>query len=351
MTQRLVDLESSNLYLFDLLFRHQVYLEGVKAGMQRFFRKALMGLYDDFAKYVGKTRYDNMDAFSRVELQQFIYLFQQAQTHVFNQYTQQLIELLQQFVGADLKVTKAIYGAVTEKEKSQHVAGVVHQVTGESFAPAAEVWNTAKDEIVPANGLTITQMLHNFGIATTASVANKLRMGYANGESIRDTLAEIVGSQGNGFRDGLFSTFSNQNDSIIGTALQHVSSIAQASVASALYGSYQWVAILDSRTTEICRSRNGNVYIYGQGPLPPAHWNCRSKAVSLTQGNELHEIPRTYFDWLRTQPEAVLANMLGAGVAAKILAGNKSVQDISISDVVIPLTVTQFVGKISSILM
>ena len=40
---------------------------------------------------------------------------------------------------------------------------------------------------------------------------------------------------------------------------------------------YRWVAVLDERTTDLCRSRHDKVYRFdGPNPLPPAHWNCRS---------------------------------------------------------------------------
>lgn len=352
--KRLVDLEQANLYLFDLLFRHQVFLEGVKAGMQQHFRQVLLKLYGEFAKYTGMTRYDNLDAFTKVELQHFIYRFKQAQTHVYNQYTQQLIDLLKNFLGADLDATTTIYAAVSAKETSQHSNAGVQEVADKAEnlgATHKALWSKITNAVVPANGLTLSQMLVNFGNTMNGRIANRLSMGYANGESVKEAFAAIVGTSDTNFRDGLFSSFANQNDSIIATALQHVSSMAQASIATALYQQYQWVAILDSRTTLICRSRNGNVYTYGDGPLPPAHWNCRSKAISLAQGDELHDIPATYYDWLRTQPLAVLTSMLGATTALKIVAGDSSVKDISIADAVIPLTLADFRSKISTIVL
>lgn len=37
-----------------------------------------------------------------------------------------------------------------------------------------------------------------------------------------------------------------------------------------------WVSVLDGRTTEYCKEHDGNIYPVGEGPRPPAHWNCRS---------------------------------------------------------------------------
>jgi len=325
-----------NLYLFNMLFRHQVYLEGVKAGFASYYRTVLNNLYGEFAKYIGQTRYSTLDGFTRVELQQFIRRFQFAQNYAYNQYTQQLIKLLQDFVAADLEVHSAIYKQVTGKPMP------------DTITPAS-LWANIANAIIPANGMTINDTLSNFASTSALKVANRLSMGYANGDTTQDVLASIVGEKEQRHRDGMFNTFNNQNNAIIATILQQVSTQVHSTVASVFFENYQWVAILDSKTTLICRSRNGNVYVYGKGPLPPAHYFCRSKDVPLAEGDELHDLPDNFFEWLVTQPEEVLANMLGQATAAKIVSRSNSVKDISITDSVIPLTLTQFSSKINFI--
>jgi SPP1 gp7 family putative phage head morphogenesis protein len=358
MSRRLVDVEDKNRYLFNLLFRHQVYLEGVKAGFSLYYRHVLNNLYGEFAKYIGQNRYATLDGFTRVELQQFIRRFQLAQTHFYSRYTQQLIKLLQDFVAADVVVMQAIYQATTGQTTVQRSAApqpddlppiLGIKRTHGTKAGNALLWASIANTPVPANGMTIQQMLDSFVSSASTKVTQQITKGYANAETGQDTLAFIVGERDTNFRDGLFSTFNNQNIAILATILQHASSITQAAVASVHFNEYQWVAMLDSRTTEICRSRNGNVYIYGEGPLPPAHYNCRSKAVSLAEGDALHDIPDTYFDWLITQPEDVLADMLGTVTAAKIIARSSTVKDISVSNTAIPLTVEEFRAKIDFI--
>lgn len=345
MSERLVDVENANLYLFNMLFRHQAYLEGVKAYFTRTFKRTLTDLYGEFAKYVGQARYDELDGFSRVELQQFVFRFQAAQTHAYNQYTQQLIGLLKDFLSADLEVHTAIYGAVTSRDDSQHSSNP------EDLPDEDSLWDTISQTIIPANGLTLKEMFDGFAASSTAKVANRINQGYANSSTSREVLADIIGNHNHSFRDGIFATFANQNNALIATALQHVSSIAQSAVADPLYDKYQWVAILDNKTTEICRDRDGKVYIYGDGPLPPAHYNCRSKAVSLAEGDELHDLPQSFYDWAVTQPDEFLADAFGTVVASRILSDNPVVKNISVTDSVIPLTVDAFRSKIDLITM
>jgi hypothetical protein len=130
------------------------------------------------------------------------------------------------------------------------------------------------------------------------------------------------------FIGGLFGLLLSQQTSLLNTAVQHVSSEAQAAVSSLYFEQYQWVAILDGKTTQICIDRDGNVYVYGEGPLPPAHWNCRSKAVPVVSGSHLHNVPTSYAAWLLTQPQSF-------------------VNDASTTK---PLTLTEFQGKVKYIL-
>lgn len=46
---------------------------------------------------------------------------------------------------------------------------------------------------------------------------------------------------------------------------------------------YQYSAILDDVTTDICRGLDGKVFAAGDEPIPPLHWNCRSLLVPITK--------------------------------------------------------------------
>lgn len=50
-------------------------------------------------------------------------------------------------------------------------------------------------------------------------------------------------------------------------------------------------ATLDSRTTPICQSLDGNIYPVGQGEIPPLHMNCRSIRVPVVDGRALGTRP------------------------------------------------------------
>lgn len=76
----------------------------------------------------------------------------------------------------------------------------------------------------------------------------------------------------------------------------------------------QFVAILDNRTTKLCRSLDGKRYKLGEGPIPPLHMNCRSNRVIVLPealGGPLFD-PGTYGAWVRSQPEEVQIMLMGS---------------------------------------
>ena len=52
---------------------------------------------------------------------------------------------------------------------------------------------------------------------------------------------------------------------------------------SGVVAAYQYSAILDDRTTEICAGLHGKIFSNGQEPIPPMHFNCRSLLVPITK--------------------------------------------------------------------
>jgi SPP1 gp7 family putative phage head morphogenesis protein len=91
---------------------------------------------------------------------------------------------------------------------------------------------------------------------------------------------------------------------------------------------YRYVATLDSRTSPICRSLDGQEFVYGKGPVPPLHFNCRSTTVPVvdykglgfdppppskrSSRNGLVPSDQTYGQWLENQSKAVKDDVLGA---------------------------------------
>ena len=111
---------------------------------------------------------------------------------------------------------------------------------------------------------------------------------------------------------------------------------------------YRWVSILDNVTSQICRSLDGQVFPFGKGPLPPIHPNCRSTIIAELLGRWLKRGPSgrfakrderratgakgpervdggvSYYEWLKTQPEAFRNDALGVTRATLFRKGGMS---------------------------
>lgn len=55
---------------------------------------------------------------------------------------------------------------------------------------------------------------------------------------------------------------------------------------SGVVAAYQYSAILDDRTSDICAGLDGKIFESGSEPVPPLHFNCRSVLVPITKYEE-----------------------------------------------------------------
>ena len=112
----------------------------------------------------------------------------------------------------------------------------------------------------------------------------------------------------------------NQVRTIVRTSVNQVQTMANQAVYSAnqdVTKKYEYVATLDARTSAICGSLDGKTFKYGEGPMPPQHFNCRSTTVPIiddedlrkkfpdTRPSEKGRVPQneSYPNWLKKNPD------------------------------------------------
>lgn len=96
---------------------------------------------------------------------------------------------------------------------------------------------------------------------------------------------------------------------------------------TAIFTLEQFIAILDSHTTKLCRGLDGNRYRLGVGPIPPLHMRCRSTRVvvlPVTVGGPIFD-PGQYGTWVRRQPSIVQDLLMGS-------AKNRKLKDQELAD-------------------
>lgn len=185
--------------------------------------------------------------------------------------------------------------------------------------PPAQVWAAARWNPLALSDkpADLFGMMAGWGNTEVNRLVTGVKMGFVQGKTTRQIVKEVVGP------GGLADISQRNAATVVRTALNHVSTQARETTYkknSDIVEKYEWVSTLDSRTSTICRSRDGQKYDIGRGPLPPAHPNCRSctapvissefdfldkgakRAARGADGGQQVDASTTYYDFLKQQP-------------------------------------------------
>jgi len=244
------------------------------------------------------------------------------------------------------------------------VQNLGYQIKGMSDASINE---TLRSTLI--NGSTIEETVTGFVDDFDRKVTQQLRIGISDGETISQLTERVK---------GVINTKTNNAQTIARTVQTAVSSEIREATFEAnsdVVKGYEWVSVLDSRTSAICRALDGEVYELDDPKrrIPPAHPNCRSTITPITKswqelGIEAGEIsPGTrraldytnvakgegikvdaktdYTAWLKTQPNAVQAEILGVEKAKLFRENNLEMKDF-IDKIGQPLTIKEVKAKL-----
>lgn len=212
-------------------------------------------------------------------------------------------------------------------------------------------------------GRILREYFERLSSALSSNIRQQIRLGVIQGET--------VGQIARRMRDGAYTKTLRDARVITRTSVNHVSNRVRQDTYEAnsdVVKAWQFLATLDSRTTEICMANDGEVYALGDGDTnrPPLHHQCRSTTVPVLKSweelgitgvkeakattrpfnsatrKDLAKIKRlsggerralrasltgavpakqSYLTWLRGQPAAVQNEALGFGKAKLFRAG------------------------------
>lgn len=301
--------------LQDRLIRHQIYLEGLKYGMLTTFNPVLMGLERDIRSNLVGIDYDSMGALNKAELARLVMTLKIALTKRYNTYIVSLLKFLKDFMTVEFSHSRAMYvDDDADDNDDNRQAIIVPPGTKSDSQLTALWWPRVSNSILPANGIVLNNFVNALPLAGTTAILNGVRQAAANGDSVSDALASLVGA------NGLSKRLHGQVRAVLATAMQSVSAQSQAAFTSILgFTEYEWISVLDNRTSAICISRSGQRYKYGEGPLPPAHSNCRSHIEPVIEGAAITN--PNFKDWLATQPASVRKDMFGGRPSSDTFEG------------------------------
>ena len=144
---------------------------------------------------------------------------------------------------------------------------------------------------------TLGQWFEDLRRADQRRLIEAIQLGVTQGESIDTIVRRVVGTRKNGFRDGVLAISRRNAETIVRTAINHISNAAREEVWEGnedIIQALKWVSTLDGRTSSICRARDGRFAIIGNKALPrdvpklipttarpPAHPACRSLMIAI----------------------------------------------------------------------
>jgi len=199
------------------------------------------------------------------------------------------------------------------------------------------------------NGATTTEWARAFHRSLTETTWRTIVDGITSGSTSDDIVRELIGTKSARFKDGALQARRRGLEALVRTSINHATNQGRQAVWESnthLLKGVRWVATLDTRTTPICRERDGRVGPVVDDPnwtppagsskldppfaRPPAHINCRSTTVAITKswkelGFDVEDLPpatrasmdgqvpanTTYFEWLTRQSSATQSEVLG----------------------------------------
>jgi len=354
--------------LIDIAGRHQVYLERLKAGEIKQTDALFVKLDNDLRDILLRIKLDDLSQYTAVQGATLIAAVKEKQVEAYTLEMTRLIAMLKSLAKFEREFELDSINEVTTDEVEPDDQGF-----------GASLWAWLKDRPMSATGMLLNTYLATWASTEVDRGANLVRKALAEGWTTHRLQLAFRGTKANGYRDGLFASSKRNTATTIRTSIQHVSTtartgtmahviivpkggagkvvldgdgvvttIAAAIKAAAQRGGirkgikavlqgYRWVAILDSKTSQICRSLDGQVFPFGKGPLPPAHPNCRSTVAAEIYGRYLKRrddtrasssgpVPAetTYYDWLKRQPAEFQDDALGVTRATLFRKGGLS---------------------------
>lgn len=159
----------------------------------------------------------------------------------------------------------------------------------------------------PFDGKILGEWLDEQKLATQIKVKQTIRLGVLNGLSSSKIVDALYAEPGNPFLGA-----KRNAEIMVRTASAHVTSQASLKTFERVgFGQYQLSAVLDSRTTPVCRALDGKIYnVSDKGrKVPPFHPGCRTVMIAVTEDDPA--FTDGYEDWLSKQSAAEQEAILG----------------------------------------
>jgi len=319
----------------NLATRNQVYLERLKSGVVAELAPHLVTLQKAITALLADYDVQRLNDLRPAEFRKLLNELDAAAGVHLRAYADGLDENMQALSAWAVEANTAILAAIV-------VSDVKLRVT-----TATKAYRFAREFPIQATGQLLAPFIQGWQAAELVAAEGLMRRAHAQGLTMQETIRAFRGTKAAGYSDGLLGKYARDAETITRTAIQHVSNAAAMSVYSEnsdILDSYRWISTLDNKTSQQCKSLDQRVFKLNRGPMPPLHPNCRSRIIAeipsdLTddesgskraskgdEGGQQVDGSLSYYEWLKTQPEAFQNDALGPSRAKLFREGGLSAE-------------------------
>lgn len=321
----------TNTFYTDATIRRAIYVERLKAGQRINYDKVIATLVQRLQRIMTIYNVDNVSDLSGRQMTRLLNEMHTALDEASYTFVKRLLSWLKQF-GREQNDWNEL---LMDKTLETNTAAVNYNLTNELIFTG----------LVGSTGLTVEESLDALVETQKKYIEKKIKTAAAQNRSMTDTVKDIIGTKSQNYRDGLMSQLRNFGHEMVGSVIQfaaNATNMAYLDKFQDYVTGYMWVSVLDNRTSATCRSLDGQVFKTGEGPVPPAHPNCRSHItavfnsdVSFIKGTTRKAIDGaidagvSYYQWLKKQPVAFQDSVLGKTRGKLFRNGGVSADDFA----------------------
>jgi SPP1 gp7 family putative phage head morphogenesis protein len=156
-----------------------------------------------------------------------------------------------------------------------------------------QAWAAAMSR--PFQGRLLREWAQSIEADRMTRIRDAVRVGFVEGQTTSEIVRRVRGTRAKGYEDGIIEIDRRHAEAVVRTAVSHTAGTARDNFYEGnadLIKALSWTATLDSRTSEICRVRDGKQYTPDThkpighkfpwlGGPGRAHWQCRSCSVPV----------------------------------------------------------------------
>ncbi|KAK0342353.1 hypothetical protein LTR94_022616 [Friedmanniomyces endolithicus] len=139
----------------------------------------------------------------------------------------------------------------------------------------------------PVDGHLLDSWTSTMSANRQGRVEQAIRLGLVQGQTTDQIVQRVRGTKAAQYTDGVLQISRNSAQTMVLTASSTVASNARGEVYKAnshIIKQVQWLSTLDSRTSPVCQSRDGQTWpVDSDHPKTPAHPRCRSVLIPVTK--------------------------------------------------------------------